>query len=141
MLRPMLLIGVGGSGGKTLQLLHRELRWRLRDSGWDEGVPRGWQFVHIDVPSAPDTGIGNEAELVNSVTVMGQYIGLSPSAVNYRNVDGVWLSNASSDELAKIASWRPTPEDVNISIADGAGQYRTIGRVISLASGPNPAAL
>ncbi len=132
MLRPMLLIGVGGSGGKTLQLLHRELRWRLRDSGWTEGVPDGWQFIHIDVPTEPDTAMPNQALTVNTATVGGQYVPLAPRAVHYRAIDSNWLANAQPPELAKVATWRPRAEDVVVAIHAGAGQFRTIGRVVSL---------
>ncbi len=132
MLRPMLLIGVGGSGGKTLQLLHRELRWRLRDSGWTEGVPTGWQFIHIDVPTEPDTALPNQALTVNSATVGGQYVHLAPRAVHYKAIDSNWLANAQTPELAKVATWRPRAEDVVVAIHAGAGQFRTIGRVVSL---------
>jgi len=132
MLRPMMLVGVGGSGGKTLQLLHRELRWRLRDAGWTEGVPAGWQFIHIDVPAAPDTTMGNEASLVNSSLVGGRYIGLAPEGVTYKAIDNDWINDARSPELAKVATWRPRAEDVNVAIGAGAGQFRTIGRVVSL---------
>ncbi|MFZ4434829.1 MAG: tubulin-like doman-containing protein, partial [Microthrixaceae bacterium] len=128
----MLLIGVGGSGGKTLQLLHRELRWRLRDSGWTEGVPAGWQFIHVDVPNPPDTELPNQAVLVNHPLVGGQYVELTPKAITYKSIDSNWLSNAQSPELAKVATWRPRAEDVTVNINAGAGQFRTIGRVVSL---------
>jgi len=128
----MLLVGVGGSGGKTLQLLHRELRWRLRDYGWTEGVPEGWQFVHIDVPTDPDTGLPNDAVTVNTAKVGGRYVGLAPTAVSYRAIDDNWLGDAQSAELPKVVGWRPRAQDVGVAINAGAGQYRTIGRVIAL---------
>jgi hypothetical protein len=132
MLRPMLLVGVGGSGGKTLQLLHRELRWRLKDMDWHEGVPAGWQFIHIDVPTQPDTELPNQAVTVNTSTVGGQYVTLAPRAVTYKAIDENWLANGGSDELGKVATWRPRAEDVVVAIQSGAGQFRTIGRVVAL---------
>ena len=56
MLRPFLLIGVGGSGGKTLRVVRENLEWELRRAGWpeEEGFPKAWQFLQIDVASAPD---------------------------------------------------------------------------------------
>jgi hypothetical protein len=40
MLRPFLLIGVGGSGGKTLRIVRDELQRRLNQSGWTDDFPR-----------------------------------------------------------------------------------------------------
>ncbi len=134
MLRPMLLVGVGGSGGKTLQLLHRELRYRLRDAGWNHGVPDGWQFLHVDVPVTPDTRMDEfpDAVPVNEPVVGGQYVALAKQAVTYDAIDRTWLRDSPFDALAKVATWRPRPEEVNISIESGAGQFRTIGRVVAL---------
>lgn len=49
MLRPFLFVGIGGSGGKTLQALKQTLERRLRQMDWTEGLPDAWQFVHIDM--------------------------------------------------------------------------------------------
>ena len=54
MLRPFLLIGIGGSGGKTLRIVRHELERRLAEHGWEGGFPAGWRFLHIDVPSIAD---------------------------------------------------------------------------------------
>ena len=54
MLRPFLLIGVGGSGGKTLRVVREDLARRLQQAGWTGDLPRAWQFVHIDVPTVAD---------------------------------------------------------------------------------------
>ena len=47
MYRRMLFIGLGGSGGKTLRFMKSGLNEWLERHGWDEGVPSGFQFVHI----------------------------------------------------------------------------------------------
>lgn len=54
MLRPFLLIGVGGSGGKTLRVVRDDLTRRLAQAGWEGDLPQAWQFVHIDVPTHAD---------------------------------------------------------------------------------------
>jgi hypothetical protein len=100
----MLLIGVGGSGGKTLQLLHRELRWRLRDSGWTEGVPAGWQFIHIDVPYEPDTALRDQAVTVNTALVGGQYVPLAPKAVTKDDAIVVPLDVAPARAVAALTA-------------------------------------
>ena len=54
MLRPFLLVGVGGSGGKTLRAIRQGLKAKLQQEGWDEGIPEAWQFLHVDSPSSQD---------------------------------------------------------------------------------------
>ena len=45
MLRPFLLVGIGGSGGKTLRALRVALERRLVEiPDWDGGWPDAWQI-------------------------------------------------------------------------------------------------
>ena len=80
MFRSFLLIGLGGSGGKTLRFAKEEIRVRLREAGWQGGIPDAWQFLHIDTPTNPD---GNE--LNNRVPQIGidEYLGLVGSSVTF----------------------------------------------------------
>ena len=48
MLRPLLLIGLGGSGGKTLRAIQQALQQNLESSGHSGGIPEAWQFLQID---------------------------------------------------------------------------------------------
>lgn len=48
MLRPLLLIGLGGSGGKTLRAIKQLLQQNLEASGYSGGIPEAWQFLQID---------------------------------------------------------------------------------------------
>lgn len=48
MLRPLLLIGLGGSGGKTLRAIKQALQENLESAGYSGGIPEAWQFLHID---------------------------------------------------------------------------------------------
>ena len=54
MYRSFILVGLGGSGGKTLRFVKRELAARLAEKGWDNGIPDAWQFLHIDTPTVAD---------------------------------------------------------------------------------------
>jgi len=57
MLRPFLLVGVGGSGGKTLRAMRQSLLRRIRQVGWQgDGLPQGWQMLWVDSESvqSPD---------------------------------------------------------------------------------------
>src|SRR4051794_18231404 len=128
MFRKILLIGVGGSGGKTLRFLRRDLEERLQEVGWDGDFPLGWQFLHIDVPLAPD---GNEPSIPNQLPD-GSYVGLVPNAMTYSSLDRVLVPPGASDMLLEeCAGWRPDPGDVHVNVSTGAGQLRTLGRVIA----------
>jgi len=134
-MRKILIVGLGGSGGKTLAFIMDELKSTLRDAGWQkERLPECWKFVHIDVPKKADTeGLG----LAESVEKLGgKYIGLANGS-KYRDYDDVNLKNfeKSSQGLRSYARWRPDPrlKTTDIDIDGGAGAFRAIGRVVTLA--------
>ena len=57
MLSPFIVIGVGGSGGKTLRTLRQALLRKLRVAGWPhDRLPEGWQFLEIDTISVQGRG-------------------------------------------------------------------------------------
>ena len=71
-----LVVGCGGSGGETLARMMDQLRSELMPHGISK-LPEGWQFVHVDVPTVPDTdvkGVGNVRDQG------GTYIGTAPSS-------------------------------------------------------------
>nr|WP_269452141.1 tubulin-like doman-containing protein [Tessaracoccus coleopterorum] len=60
-----MIVGCGGSGGRTVRLLIDQLRADLRARGIAE-LPDAWQFVHIDVPVDPDKGPARSATCATS---------------------------------------------------------------------------
>lgn len=129
MLRPFLLVGVGGSGGKTLRVVREDLERRLQQAGWVGDLPRAWQFLHIDVPTVAD---GNDPDLPAQLPDR-DYQGLVASGVDYRTIDAAMTSTASAHLADALGGWRPDPNRVNIPASKGAGQYRALGRVITVA--------
>lgn len=130
-MRRMFVVGLGGSGGKTLQFLMDQLRTELANVGWTEPtLPAGWKFVHIDVPQVPD-GVGEG--LPDTVPQQGgAYIPVvtTPNAT-YGQLDAGVVSSLRS--LDTLVGWRPDPpEDVAVTIQLGAGQYRAVGRMLTL---------
>ncbi len=131
MLRPFLLIGVGGSGGKTLRVIRRDLQWRLEQAGWpaQEGFPKAWQFLQIDVASAPD---GDDPDLPPQLPP-ADFLGLVNAGLTYSSMDSTLADPlTSSDRLNSLGGWRPDPNKVQVAITRGAGQYRALGRVVAL---------
>lgn len=126
MLTRFLLIGVGGSGGKTLRYCWRELDRKLEAAGWTEGLPQAWQFLHIDVPEIPD---GIEGDVPADVGM--DYLGLARQQRSYADYDRD-LVTSDSATLSAIAGWRTDPTLTYAPPHNGAGQRRTVGRVITI---------
>ncbi|MGO2110824.1 MAG: tubulin-like doman-containing protein [Pseudoclavibacter sp.] len=126
-----LVVGCGGSGGSALAYMMDQLKGELKPYGIDE-IPSGWQFVHIDVPTAPDTkipGVGNVREQG------GSYISTAPTTGKYQVLDNSisqWIGQA--DAFGEFGTWAPRdPAQITVPITVGAGQMRAVGRVITLA--------
>ena len=129
-MRKFLVVGCGGSGGATLSYMMDQLRSELAAKGVDR-IPDGWQFIHLDVP----VGSGSEAPGLGSVRDLGgTYYGTGVSGISYSVLDnGVSQALRQNNALSSIATWAPrTPEEVIVAIGAGAGQYRSIGRMITL---------
>lgn len=127
-LRRMLMIGVGGSGGKTLRFVRRELRRRLLEVGFDNDYfPKSWQFIQVDAPRVAD---GSEAGLPSTLPA-NDYVGVAITDTPYDRYDESMVTKSATAAEA-VAGWRPDPNKVLSSIdpTTGAGQLRAIGRVI-----------
>lgn len=132
-MKKVLIVGLGGSGGKTLGFIMDELKVILKDNGWKkDNLPECWKFVHIDVPSKPDTigkGLAPTVEFQG-----GKYVGLA-NAPRYPGYDRVALENfgKSPDGLRNFARWRPDPVNLGLlDLEEGAGQFRAVGRVVTI---------
>lgn len=124
MLRPFLMIGLGGSGGKTLRAVRADAMERLKKVGISDW-PDAWQFLYIDVPTSQEVGDVETPPLKTS-----EYIGLVPPGIDYTAVDNTLVQQAGG--ASNLSGWRPNPNLVNVPISQGAGQHRTIGRVITV---------
>jgi hypothetical protein len=107
-----------------------QLRSELHNAGIEK-LPAGWQFVHIDVPSAAESG---PEGLANVPAQGGSYIGCGPQGSSYAVLDGALSQRLVAESaLDTVATWAPrSPQEVSIPISAGAGQYRAIGRMITL---------
>lgn len=134
-MRKVLIVGLGGSGGKTLSFIMDELKVILKDNGWKkDSLPECWKFVHIDVPSSADAiGKGLAASVEEQG---GKYIGLATAKDTlYPKYDALAFKNFANslDGLRSFSRWRPVPSHQGgIDIAGGAGAFRGIGRVVTL---------
>lgn len=132
-MKKFLVVGCGGSGAKTQAYMIDQLKAMLRsvDPSLTE-LPKAWQFVTIDVAGTPEpgpSGLGNVPE--NG----GRYVSIG-SDQQYSTFDaGVSAGLGAKAALGEIATWAPRqPERITTPISDGAGQYRALGRMLTINS-------
>ncbi|MGI9823365.1 tubulin-like doman-containing protein [Agromyces sp. Marseille-Q5079] len=129
MLRPFLVIGVGGSGGKTLRGLRHALELRLQQADWKGGLPTAWQFLHIDTPTSQDG-----TDFVLPFLPPSDYHGLIASGATYETVYGsvVHGQRLAADVVDDVKRQLPDSGRVPVTVAKGAGQFRAVGRTVVL---------
>ena len=130
MYRPFLLVGLGGSGGKTLRFVKRDLHKRLRAVGWNDGIPEGWQFLHIDTPTIAD---GQELNDIVAPLDNDEYAGLVGDGVTFRDVAN--QLDATPNLASDLVGWRIDAADLKVPIGVGAGQFRAVGRTVAMVHG------
>lgn len=122
-MRRIVFIGCGGSGNAVIGYLMDHLKAALHERG-HESLPAAWQFLVIDARRSPEAlpdGLG-------TVTDQGaEYLAVSPASGTYQVVDEAVARRAQAD----MVTWAPRhPEQVTVPIQDGAGQMRSVGRVL-----------
>ena len=70
MLTPYLFVGLGGSGGKTLQYLKHFLQTRLDQVDYQGEFPKGWKFIWFDVPTSQDL-LDSDLGILSSLFMFG----------------------------------------------------------------------
>lgn len=130
-MRRFLVVGCGGSGGVTLRYMMDQLLADLRPYGVTE-LPGAWQFVHIDVPTKPESG---PRPLQTVPQLGGRYFSVSSETNTYELTAGtVERKLAAQGELSSLLGWPPRPKERAsfVPVANGAGQFRAIGRMLTL---------
>lgn len=131
MLAPFTFIGVGGSGGASLRYLARELERRFEIAGWTDPMPGAFQFLHIDVPYVDDTPSANSAVPID-LTAEIKYLNLAaPPNSQYAPYDSTAADGHNTGP--SYAKWRTNPRAGYPPVYQGAGQRRSVGRVLALA--------
>lgn len=134
-MKKFLVVGCGGSGAKTQAYMIDQLKAHIRS--FDPtltSLPKAWQFVSVDVPIEPEPGpdgLGNVQ--VNG----GRYVGIG-SKEQYRTFDsGITRMLGEKKALGEVATWSDRhPESRTTPISDGAGQFRGLGRMLTLRAIP-----
>ena len=123
MLRPILFIGLGGAGGKTLRAIKQQLHNDLSAKGYDAEIPTAWQFLHIDTPTFQD-GATFPAPMLSAE----EYHSVTRPGMTLQDIINKVENLCPPTEIQKIlAGW--STEYVPIHINSGAAQIRAIGRL------------
>lgn len=138
-MRKFLIVGCGGSGGATQRLIIDQLQADLRARGWlsddaKSGLPSAWQFVHVDVPVEPDRGPGPLGTIRD---LGGNYVSLTHASNTYQsNFDrlSTQVNGLRSMGHGALAGWatRNISGANSVPVTDGAGQYRMVGRTLTM---------
>ena len=89
----------------------------------------------ITPAAAPSRAAAKESAGVGTVPDHGgQYVGTGPESDGYKILDNALSQRlAANNALDTIATWAPRePEQVYTPLSTGAGQYRALGRMITL---------
>ena len=129
MLSKFLLVGVGGSGGKTLRALKNNLELTLMQAGWDTGLPAAWQLLHIDSPVIQD-GTGFPAPMLPAT----DYLALSKAGQKYTDAYQRMMTFVDGQDKEDFKSFVPSDQTVDVDVTAGAGQFRGVGRVLVLSA-------
>ena len=123
-----LFVGLGGSGGKTLRFLKREILNWMREHDAGSQIPRAWQFLHIDTPTVAD---GNEINDVADRLSDDEYLGLIEPGMEFRALQNMLDGNKTL--WPELRTWRVEPAGLNQGVQLGAGQMRAVGQTVAMA--------
>lgn len=126
MLRPLLIIGAGGSGGKTIRSMKQALLRRLETVGYTKGLPAAWQFLQIDTTR---DGVDFPAPMLPDDEI---HLVVKPHD-DFRSVLArITNTGTLPDQQEMLAGWGIATSA--ITITNGAGQTRAIGRQAGVAN-------
>lgn len=119
------MVGCGGSGQKAVRYVRDAVKRRLSHAGWDEGIPRAWQFIGIDtVTDQEDASIPK--------LPANDYVSVSLAFKTYKALNDAietrFGPTSNPKAFKALSGWRPNPSQVHVPLQDGAGQLRAVGR-------------
>lgn len=130
MLSPLLVIGIGGSGGKTIRSMKRAIERYLLAEDYKDGIPAAWQFLQIDTTY---DGIDFPAPMMPENEV---HTVVAPKDDFYSVLGKLEKLGSTNQEKQFLLSGWGIPKS-NVTIANGAGQMRGIGRQVGIADAKN----
>ena len=125
-LRPRLIVGIGGSGGKTIRAMKESLEFRLRQAQI-ESLPSCWQFLQIDTT---DDGLEFPAKML---AANEKCIVVRPGQTFEKIREGLEGRAVNKEERNDLlAGWAIPYSDLDVT--KGAGMIRGIGNQVGIAA-------
>jgi len=126
MLRPVIFVGCGGAGVKTVTRARQMIGEYLEDSGWEGGIPRAWKFLGID-PNLPfEVFHPHGTQLPSDCCV-------AMAHSSYQDIDSnvmVLFRGSDGSVNNDLIGWRPNLQGPS---SQSPGQYRAQGRMMGIA--------
>ena len=126
MLKPLLIIGVGGSGGKTIRAMKESLSRKLLQAEYLQGLPTAWQFLQIDTTY---DGLDFNAPMLPSDETC---IVVPPGATFGTILEGITSKSNTKEDAAEMMTGWGIPRS-SLDVTKGAGMIRGIGRQVGIA--------
>jgi hypothetical protein len=129
MLRPIIMIGCGGSGQKAVRYVRDAVVRHLEHSNWDQGVPKAWQFLGVDT-------LTTQEDPTIPFLPSNDYKSVSLEFSTYQALNKALEANfaieVNSAAFSDLQGWRPNPTQVAVPLRAGAGQLRAVGRTAGI---------
>ena len=131
MLRPVIMIGWGGSGQKAVRYIRDAVRRRLEHSGWEGDFPKAWQFIGLDTLNIQESP--GEIPTIPA----SDYKSIALQFQQFSELNDALLAQHSPQDAhgyKELIGWRPQAEQVDVPLRSGAGQMRAVGRTAGVVS-------
>lgn len=128
MLYPVIMVGCGGSGIKSVRYIREAVMSRLAAAGWDGPMPAAWQFIGLDtVPGQSDLGEVPPLPSRDYLQVSANFRTLSEL---YRNLRAGHRYDIEGSGYSELAGWLPSSTELRGNVQLGAGKLRAVGRAL-----------
>lgn len=132
MLSPVIMVGCGGSGIKSVRYVREAIKAKLAANGWNGPLPQAWQFIGLDSL----TGMTDLAEVPALPIRDYRQIngGFSRLRDLYTNLRAAHPASGRNSGYRELLGWLPSSDELNGDPRIGMGQLRGVGRAFGVYS-------
>jgi hypothetical protein len=131
MLQPIIMIGCGGSGQKSVRYVRDAVRRRLIHAGWGDEIPQAWQFLAIDT-------VNTQEDPRIPFLPNNDYVSVALNFTTFQQlnsaIEAKFGVDVNPEAFSDLQGWRPNPTQVHVPLKKGAAQLRAVGRLAGILS-------